>query len=119
LTVGNENFDFRVNVLWWDLDTNIPADRDRIGTLGFYEVHRYWDYSVDKEVINERNLATHPCTLDDAKVSGLDEGLGNLEFWVPLYQCLDLGESFNLFKGHSNVSTFDIRIDPCVGPDCY
>ena len=72
LTAGDSELDFKVNVLWWDLDTNVVEDKDRIGTLGFYAVNRYWDYSIEKEVINERKLAIHPCTLDDAKASGLD-----------------------------------------------
>jgi hypothetical protein len=45
LTAGDNELDFKVNVLWWDLDTSVVEDRERIGTLGLYEVNRIWDYT--------------------------------------------------------------------------
>ena len=72
ITIGDELYDFRVMFSHWDLDTNIPLDKDRIGILGFYEVHDYWDDVANEQVKIDRKLPTHPCTFKDAIATGAD-----------------------------------------------
>ena len=114
LTVGGDSeLDFRVRVVYWDLDTNESLDKHRIGTLGFYEVHDYWDFDLEKEVHTERKLNSHVCTREDNDAAHFTDNEDILERWFPLSECLDVGESISLWNKFYDVSSLQIRIDPC------